>query len=132
MSFIIKPKEIKGDVTWKGVNLGLNPDITEQVGELLRKDTTGIIQPLHTTERQTNIEETGYYKGFVTIIMKDAENKYKGYASKDIEINGVKKTIDVETEIRDTFNECGKDLNERINLIRDRYLKFVIVDGVVN
>jgi hypothetical protein len=117
---IIKQNEVRGDITQKGLKMGLDPQISEMVGELYRNDTTGIIAPRHLTERRKKIAETGIKNDFVFIIMEDIEHNFKGFATRTYN----KTVFEIETETWDTHNECGKDLMYRIDRI-SKSLKYI-------
>ena len=116
---IYKPK-LKPIVTKKGIELGLDPKVTEYVDQVLRSSTKSIIMPLHETERDRKVADTDIYKGFVTIIMEDSNGYYKGFAERDY----AGKTIRIETDALPDLNMCGKELRNNITLTA-KTLKYI-------
>lgn len=117
---IIKPNEIQGDVTQKGLKMGLAPQMSEMIGDLYRRDTSGILAPRHLTERQKKVTETGIRHEFVFIIMEDIDHNFKGFASRTFN----NKVFEIETEVWNAHNDCGKDLFYRIDKVA-KTLKYI-------
>ena len=80
MPLIKSKNNVPKGVTKKGIELGIQPEVTETIQKALDETTSPIIQPLHETEKDTVIEDVGSYKGIIYQILRSRENHFKGYA----------------------------------------------------
>jgi len=116
---LIKFKQnIKHGISKKGIESGLDPQVTEMIEKLLieANQTGKIIVPRHLQEKDKSLKDSGLRKGFFYAIYK-ADGYHKGFAKRNIG----DKSIDIETSIRKSLFETGKELFEKIDLAEKGY-----------
>jgi len=74
-----KNNQPKG-VTKKGLESGIQPEVTEMLQKAIDETTSPIIQPLSETEKQTKVEDSGMYKGVYYEILRSSENHFRAFA----------------------------------------------------
>jgi len=120
---IFRFKKDDNYVTKEGIKRGLSPEISEQIGKLMKDTPEGdVIQPLHDKKKDNYEIDRGFRKGFEYQIARGG-GVYKGFARRKVKhfLTNEIKIIEIETTVRLTQDECGKELFSRIDAAMEGY-----------